>query len=151
MRNGVQGVYGASWRRHGDRRLRAARIARMLRPVVHVIGGLVSTELTVPYRGRWYRPDVGVVLTADAPLDGVLERAPALVVRLGEPLSAAAWLQAGADTVWAVEGGTVWELSPGRRRVLTPDQWLTHPREVALRLPAREMVGEPTARARVEA
>jgi hypothetical protein len=141
MRGGVQAVYGASWRRHGERRLRAARIARLLRPVVHLLGGLVSTEFTVPYRGRWFRPDVGVLLTTDHPLDGVLERAPSLVVRLGDPLSAMAWLQAGADAVWAVEGGTVWELSSGRRRVLTPDDWLTHPGEVALRLPALELRG----------
>jgi hypothetical protein len=149
MRGGAQAVYGASWRRHGERRLRAARIARVLRPSVHAVGGVVSTELTVPYRGRWFRPDVGVLLTAEPPLDGVLERAPSLVVRLGDPLSAAAWLQAGADVVWAVEGGTVWELSSRHRRVLTPDDWLTHPGELALRLPARELVGEPTPRTRV--
>jgi hypothetical protein len=122
----------------------------MLRPVAHVIGGLVSTELTVPYRGRWFRPDVGVLLTAEHPVDGVLARAPSLVVRLGDPLPAEAWLRAGADAVWAVEGGTVWELSPARRRVLRPDEWLTHPGELALRLPARELVGEPSPHARVE-
>lgn len=122
----------------------------MLRPVAHVVGGMVSTELTVPYRGRWFRPDVGVLLTADHPLDGVLVRAPSLVVRLGDPLSADAWLKAGADVVWAVEGGTVWELSLARRRVLTPDEWLTHPGELALRLPARELVGEPSPHARIE-
>jgi hypothetical protein len=150
MRDGAHVVYGASWRRHGERRQRAARIARMLRPVAHVIGGLVSTELAVPYCGRWFRPDVGVLLTAEYPTDGVLARAPSLVVRLGEPLSADAWLQAGAHAVWAVEGGTVWELSPARRRVLTPDQWLIHPDELALRLPAQELVGEPSSHARVE-
>lgn len=149
MRGGARVVYGTSWRRHGDRRQRAARIARMLRPVAHVIGGLVSTELTVPYRGRWFRPDVGVLLNADHPIDGVLAHAPSLVVRLGDPLSAEAWLQAGADAVWAVEGGTVWELSRSRRRVLTSDEWLTHPGELALRLPARELVGEPIPHARV--
>jgi hypothetical protein len=122
----------------------------MLRPVAHVIGGLVSTELTVPYCGRWFRPDVGVLLTAEHPVDGVLARAPSLVVRLGDPLPADAWLRAGADAVWAVEGGTVWELSPARRRVLTPDEWLTHPGELALRLPARELVGEPSPHARVD-
>jgi hypothetical protein len=122
----------------------------MLRPVAHVIGGLVSTELTVPYCGRWFRPDVGVLLTAEHPVNGVLARAPSLVVRLGDPLPADAWLRAGADAVWAVEGGTVWELSPARRRVLTPDEWLTHPGELALRLPARELVGEPSPHARVD-
>lgn len=150
MREGAHVVYGTSWRRHGERRQRAARIARMLRPVAHVIGGLVSTELTVPYRGRWFRPDVGVLLTAEHPVDGVLARAPSLVVRLGDPLPADAWLRAGADAVWALEGGTVWELSPTHRRVLTPDEWLTHPGELALRLPARELVGEPSPHARVE-
>jgi hypothetical protein len=148
MSSGTRVVYGASWRRHGERRLRAARIARMLRPVVHTIGGLVSTELTVPYRGRWFRPDVGVLLSGKHPIDGVLRRAPSLVVRLGDPLSAAAWLHAGADVVWAVEGGTLWELTSERRRVLTPDEWLTHPGEVALRFPARELCGSRSHEAR---
>jgi hypothetical protein len=151
MSSGTRVVYGASWRRHGERRLRAARIARVLWPAVRTLGGLVSTELTVPFRGRWFRPDVGVLLTGDHPTDGVLTRAPSLVVRLGDPLSAAAWLHAGADVVWAVEGGTIWELTARQRRVLTPDEWLTHPREVALRLPARELCGsrshEPRGRA----
>lgn len=150
MRSGQRVVYGASWRRQGDRRQRAARIARMLRPVTHVLGGIVSTELTVPYRGQWFRPDVGVLLRAhDVPLDGVLTGAPSLVVRLGDPLSADVWLRAGADVVWAVEGGTVWLVTGRRRRALAPDAWLTHPGELALRLPARELVGEPTRRARV--
>jgi hypothetical protein len=135
-------VYGTSWRRHGDRRLRAARIARMLRPAVHVAGGLVSTELAVPYRGTWFRPDVGVLLVSDHPVDGVLDHAPSLVVRLGEPLSAEAWLEAGADAVWAVEAETVWELSHQHRRVVAADEWLTHPDELALRLPAYELTGE---------
>jgi hypothetical protein len=151
MRGAPQVVYGTSWRRHGDRRLRAARIARMLRPAAHLAGGLVSTELAVPYRDAWFRPDVGVLLAPDHPVDGVLNQAPTLVVRLGEPLSAEAWLQAGAGVVWAVEAGTVWELSRKKRRVLGPDDWLTHPDEVALRLAARELAGEPTPRTRLGA
>jgi hypothetical protein len=141
MNSGGRVVYGASWRRHGERRLRAARIARMLWPAVRTVGGVVSTELTVPFRGRWFRPDVGALLSGDHPTDGVLTRAPSLVVRLGDPLSAEAWLQAGAGAVWAVEADTIWELTPRRRRVLTPDEWLTHPGEVTLRLPARELRG----------
>ena len=151
MRDRARVVYGASWRRQGDRRQCAARIARMLRPVVHAVGGVVSTEFTVPYRGEWFRPDVGVLLTPDHPIDGVLASSPSLVIRLGNPLSADAWLQAGADVVWALEGGTVWELSARHRRMLTPEEWLRHPTEVALRLPAHELAGEPTPRARVGA
>ena len=86
-----------------------------------------------------------------AAMVGVLASAPTLVIRLGNPLSADAWLQAGADAVWAIEGGTVWELSTSHRRMLMPDEWLRHPDEVALRLPAYELAGEPIPRARVDA
>ena len=151
MSGAARVVYGASWRRHGERRLRAARIARLLRPAAHTAGGLVSTELTVPFRGRWFRPDVGVLLSLEHPVDGVLTRAPTLVVRLGDPLSADAWLQAGADVVWAVEGGSIWEVSATRRRLVAAEEWLGCPGEPALRLRACELVGEPTPRARVTA
>jgi hypothetical protein len=121
----------------------------MLRPLVQAAGGIVSTEFSVPYRGQWFRPDVGVLLSDVAPLDGVLTRAPALVVRLGDPLSADAWLRAGAGAVWALEAGTVWEVSHRHRRVLDAGAWLTHPDELTLRLPARELAGEPSRRARI--
>lgn len=134
-----QVVYGTSWRRHGHRRQQAARIARMLRPVAHVLGGLVSTELVVPVGDRWHRPDVGVLLDDDQPLDGVLPCAPSLVVRLGGPLPGEAWLRAGARVVWAVEGGTVWQLTRRHRKVMSNGEWLSHPGELALRLPAREL------------
>jgi len=142
-------VYGTSWRRHGDRRQRAARIARLLRPAAHVLGGTVSTELTVPYRQQWYRPDVGVVLGPELPLDGVLTRAPSLIVTLGGPLPAEAWLEAGARVVWAVTDDGVCQLSRTQRRVLRPDQWLEHPGELALRLPAEHLAGEPVGRTRL--
>lgn len=144
-----QVVYGTTWRRHSGRRQRAARIARMLRPVAHVLGGLVSTELTAPVGDRWFRPDVGVLLTGDPPLDGVLHRAPPLVVHLGGLLPAEAWLHAGADAVWAIEGGAVRQLTPAGRRTLASDQWLTYPDEPALRLPAGELTGAPVARTRM--
>lgn len=142
-------VYGTSWRRHGARRQHAARLARMLRPAAHVLGGLVSTELIVPFGGRWYRPDVGVLLTGDHPADGVLSCAPPLVVRLGDPLSGEAWLRAGARTVWALEGGTVWQLTRGRRHALQAGQWLTHPDEPALRMAASELATETSRATRV--
>jgi hypothetical protein len=142
-------VYGTSWRRHGDRRQRAARIARLLRPAAHVLGGLVSTELAVPYRRQWYRPDVGVLLGPQIPFDGVLARAPSLVVTLGGPLSADAWLEAGARVVWARTEEGVCQLSRSERRLLHPDQWLEHPDELALRLPADHLAGEPVGRARL--
>lgn len=140
-------IYGTSWRRHGARRQQAARIARLLRPVAHVLGGLVSTELTVPYRGRWYRPDVGVLLGDDLPPDGVLTRAPALVVRLGDPLSGTAWLEAGAGAVWAREDDGIHELARRSRRLVADEEWLQHPDEPALRLPASELRAMPRARA----
>jgi hypothetical protein len=142
-------VYGTSWRRHGERRQRAARIARLLRPAAHVLGGLVSTELAVPYRQQWYRPDVGVVLGSQVPLDGVLPRAPSLVVTLGGPLPPDAWLEAGARVVWARTDDGVYQLSRSERRLLHPDQWLEHPEELALRLPADHLAGEPSGRTRL--
>lgn len=145
-------VHGPSWRRDGERRLRAARIARQLRPVTHVLGGLVSIELTVRCRGRWYRPDVGVLLGAPPPQDGVLTRAPMLVVCLGGPLTAAAWLGAGAGAVWACDpDGVIRQLSRTDRRVLARDEWLTHPAEPALRLPAAELRPASVDDARISA
>lgn len=138
-------VYGTSWRRHGERRQRAARIARMLRQAAHARGGLVSTELIVPYRGRWYRPDVGVVIDPDPPHDGVLSGAPALVVCLGGPLRGADWLQAGADAVWLGERDVVEQLTRRDARRMWRGQWLVHPDEPALRLAADELAAGPLA------
>lgn len=147
----MEPVFGTSWRRHGERRLRAARIARLLRPVTHVLGGLVSTELAVPYQRRWYRPDVGVLLGGEMPHDGVLPRAPLLVVCLGGPLSGVTWLQAGAGAVWAAGDGAVHELTRRSSRRLERGQWLAHPDEPALRLPAEELVLGPPADTRISA
>lgn len=139
-------VYGPSWRHHGDRRRHAVRIAWKLRPVTHILGGLVSTELTVRHRDRWYRPDVGVLLRGAVPTDGVLTRAPMLVVCLGGPLSGADWLAAGAGAVWACDDGeVVHELSRRGQRVVERDGWLTHPDDAALLLSATQLRTEPTA------
>lgn len=144
-------VYGTSWRRHGPRRSQAARIARLLRPVAHLMGGLVSTELVIPYRKRWYRPDVGAVIGVEPTCDGVLPRAPMLVVRLGGPLPAEAWLDAGAGAVWAWDDDRdVVELVRGRRRVVVRGTWLAHPDEPALRLAADELVPPAWRDARIE-
>lgn len=133
-------VYGTSWRKHGPRRSQAARIARLLRPVAHLMGGLASTELIIPYRRRWYRPDVGVAIGGASTCDGVLPRAPMLVVRLGGPLPAEAWLHAGARVVWAWDDdGEVVELVKGGRRSLERGAWFAHPDEPALRLAADEL------------
>lgn len=142
MRHGAPGggrVLGPTWRHHGARRTRGARIARLLRPVAHLMGGLVSTELVVSVRGRWHRPDTGVLLHGPIPLDGVLRRAPLLVVRLGGPLRAAEWRAAGARAVWAWEDGHVVAVDRDGRRVVEPGAWLTHPDEPALRLAADEL------------
>lgn len=142
---------GPSWRRHGVRRTRGARIARLLRPVAHLMGGLASTELAVSLGGRWHRPDVGVVLHAPIPVDGVLRRAPLLVVRLGGPPTAADWLGAGARAVWAWEGGRVVELRRDGRRIVDPGVWLVHPDEPALRLAGDELRPPSWADARMSA
>jgi hypothetical protein len=90
-----------------------------------------------------------VLLGGEMSSDGVLTRAPMLVVRLGGPLSGETWLAAGARAVWACEDDAVWELTRGRQRALTRDEWLTHPDEAALRLPAAELRRTPAADARV--
>jgi len=146
-------VYGTSWRRHGDRRHRAAWIARALRPAAHARGGLVSTELIVPYAGRWYRPDVGVVLGGEPPHDGVLDAAPALVVCLGGPLRGTDWLRAGAAAVWHWDHDeeVVAQLTRGGIRRMARGEWLVHPDEPALRLAADELAAGSPADARIGA
>jgi hypothetical protein len=145
-------VYGTSWRRHGARRSRAARIARLLRPVAHLMGGFASTELIVPHRRRWYRPDVGVVIGGEPVADGVLARAPMLVVRLGGPLPAEAWLAAGARVVWARDDeGAVVDVRRDGRRHVAHGEWLAHPDEPALRLAADELRAPAGADARISA
>lgn len=147
----VAGVVGTSWRRHGARRQRAARIARLLRPTAQLLGGVVSTELAVPHEGRWYRPDVGVHPADQVPPSGVLTRAPVLVVRLGGPLTARDWMAAGAGVVWTVDAGVVSQMT--RRGVRRPrrDGWLRHPDEPALRLAVAEMADVPPADSRIGA
>jgi hypothetical protein len=119
--------------------------------VAHVLGGLVSTELAVRYRGRWYRPDVGVVLD-DPPVDGVLCRAPTLVVCLGGPLTGRDWVRAGADVVWSCDDEvTVVQLTRRGSTPLAWGQWLAHPAVPALRIAARELAAGPAADARIGA
>ena len=144
-------VRGASWRRDGDRRQRAARIARVLRPMAHMLGAVVSTELAVPLRGGWYRPDVGVLSDGDGLRDGVLPGPPPLVVCLGGPIPARAWLHAGADVVWALIDDTAWQLTYRRLRVVGADEWLRHPWEPSLRMLARELTGGTARRTRMTA
>lgn len=144
-------IIGASWRRHGERRQRAARVARALRPAAHARGGVVSTELVVPYAGRWYRPDVGVVLGSDPPHDGVLAGAPALVVRLGGPLRAVDWLDAGAAAVWHCDEDGVAQLTRSGVERMSHGQWLVHPGEPALRIAAAELAVATPADARIGA
>lgn len=121
------------------------RIARLLRPAAHVRGGVVSTELTVCCDGEWYRPDVGVVFGA-CPADGILDRASGLIVRLGGPLPATAWLAAGAAVVWSVDDRVVTQRSAAGAVTMARGAWLIHPDEPALRLPAAELL-PPTAAA----
>jgi hypothetical protein len=144
-------VYGPSWRRHGGRRQVAARVARSLRPVAHLLGAVVSTELTMLFRDHWYRPDVGVVAADAVTHDGVVSAAPHLVVCLGGPLTAREWLAAGADAVWARRGDLVEQVTRGGVQRLEPGQWLVHPREPALRLAASDLAPGVPADARVGA
>lgn len=131
-------VYGASWRRHAPRRLQAARIARLLLPIVERNGGTVSTEFTVEVGGRWYRPDVGALLDCEPPLDGILARAPELIVSLGGPLSAQAWLDAGAVAVWWASDGAPTVIS-ARGDTAPEEGWLTLPGWPTVRLLAAEL------------
>lgn len=139
-------VLGPTWRRHGERRRRAARVARLLRPVANVLGLTVSTELAVASSGRWYRPDVGVVDSARVGVDGWLASAPPLVVVLGGPLTARDWMRAGAVVVWAHEPSgpdgvarlLQWSARGSRER--SPREWFEHPGEPALRVAAGELL-----------
>lgn len=144
-------VVGTSWRRHGHRRQRAARIARLLRPTAHLLGGLVSTEVIVPYAGRWYRPDVVVHPADEVPPTGVLARAPVLVVRLGGPLTARDWMAVGASVVWSVDDGVVSQVTRSGVRYHRSGEWLRHPDEPALRLAVAEMVDDRPADSRIGA
>lgn len=144
-------VVATSWRRHGPRRQRAARIARLLRPTAHLLGALVSTELTVPHDGRWYRPDVGVQPADKVPPSGVLACAPVLVVRLGGPLTARDWMAAGASVVWTVDDGIVMQVTRAGVRRPRRGGWLRHPTEPALRLAVAEMADVQSADSRIGA
>lgn len=144
-------VRGASWRRDGERRQRAARIARVLRPMAHMLGAVASTELVVPLRGGWYRPDVGVLSDAGGLRDGMLTGPPPLVVWLGGPISARTWLHAGADVVWALLDDTAWQLTYRRQRAVAADEHLRHPWEPSLRMLASELTGAPVRRTRMTA
>lgn len=86
------------------RRVRAARIARLLVPLGTAVGGFVSTELRVALAdGAVGRPAVALA-SGDPPEDGRLTTAPELVVVLGPAAAAQAassrWLAAGSDAVW---------------------------------------------------
>ncbi|HEX6256828.1 MAG TPA: hypothetical protein VFZ70_13565 [Euzebyales bacterium] len=144
-------VYGPSWRRHGGRRQVAARVARSLRPVAHLLGAVVSTELVMPFAGHWYRPDVGVVAADAVTHGGVVSSAPHLVVSLGGPLTARDWLAAGADVVWARHGEVVEQLTRGGVHRLEPGQWLVHPHHPTLRLAASDLILPASADARIGA
>jgi hypothetical protein len=144
-------VYGPSWRRHGDRRQVAARVARSLRPVAHMLDAVVSTELVMAVGGCWYRPDVGVVAADAVTHDGVVTDAPDLVVCLGGPLTARDWLAAGALAVWARCGEGVEQVTRRGVQRLGSHHWLVHPDEPALRLAAADLVPRGPVDARIGA
>lgn len=85
-----------------QRRLRAARLARLLSPAALALGGFTSIELRIrlPAEGLC-RPDVSVVL-ADPPVDGVADSAPALVIEFAPATRPWRWLEAGAAAVWVL-------------------------------------------------
>lgn len=145
-------VLGTSWRRHPGRRQRAARIARTLRPAAQLLGGVVSTELIVPFGDRWYRPDVGVVAAEDDVADdGVVTAATQLVVCLGGPLTPRQWLSSGARVVWAVADGGAQALTRRGVQRVAADAWLVHPDEPSLRLAVAHLAPDPPADARARA
>lgn len=107
-----------------EQRWRARRIARLLAPAAAALGGFASAEARVDAGlGIRLHPEVCVAL-GEAPYDGVLSSAPALVVVLGSTPAVGAWLALGAEVVWASAGdrarrftadGEVMTLPPGAR------------------------------------
>jgi len=102
--HGGAGTAGGRADASATRRLRAARIARLLAPHGMAIGGFVSTELRVALAGGVVGRPCVALASGDPPEDGWLTGAPELVVVLGPVASAQAaalrWLEAGSAVVW---------------------------------------------------
>lgn len=115
-----------------SRRLRAARIARLLEPLSRGLGGYVSTQLVVCCpSGRVRRPDVAVA-RGEPPVDGRVAQVPELVVLLGRgagtSAEAEAWLREGALAVWCLGGGeAVSYAAPRGVPRVRRGRWLTVP------------------------
>ncbi len=126
------------------RRIRAARIARLLAPAAVALGGWASSELVVrvdapPHR---FRPDVTVGF-GEPPVDGVTATPPVLVVVLDDDARVAAqWTAVGVEAVWAVADTTVALWQRGRPAVVVGlDAELVVPAWPTLRLPVAVACG----------
>jgi len=143
MRAWEHGSAGASAGRAdagAARRVRAARIARLLVPLGTAIGGFVSTELRVALAdGMVGRPPVALA-SGDPPEDGRLTTAPELVVLLGPvgatQAAAARWLEAGSAAVWWVGEGHARQYTAAGAAVRRHGELLTVPglAEIAVRV-----------------
>lgn len=101
-------------------------------PGATAAGGFVSTELTVALpEGTTGRPDVAVS-RRDPPVDGLLTRAPDLVVLIdhgsADERRALHWLTMGTPAVWHLAAGVVFERRQGLVRRRMPGQVLRVPR-----------------------
>lgn len=85
------------------RRLRAARVVRLLAPGAQAVGLYPSGELRLALGSVVRRPFV-CVAAGDPPADGVLTEAPVLVVEaVGEDVGC--YLRAGVGVAWVVGAG----------------------------------------------
>ncbi len=130
--------------RPAARRLRAARIARLLAPVSAAAGGFVSTELAVWLPGgRLGWPEVALACR-EPPTDGRLDRPPELVVVLeigpSATAEAAAWLEAGVTTVWCIGRITVEEHGTDGTTTRRVGEWLTVHGHEAVRVPVHRLL-----------
>jgi hypothetical protein len=128
-----------------DRRLRAARIARLLAPAAEAGGGFTTCEVVVraarnPDSAR--RPDCCVVL-GDPPADGVLDRPPLLVVEFAPAGEPAWYLALGTAAVWLVAGSQVSvHLGSGQAGHLDAGGRASVPGHPRLALPVADLVDE---------
>lgn len=123
-----------------SRRVRAARIARLLAPLGTAMGGFVSTELRVALTsGLVVRPPVALA-SGEPPEDGRLATAPELVVVLGPAAAAQAaagrWLAAGSCAVWWAGDGHARQYTAAGAAVRRHGELLTVPglADVAVRV-----------------
>lgn len=133
-------------RARASRRQQRMRLTHLLLPAVWGTAGFVSSELWVRLAtGRFERPDV-CAASFSFPVDGLAERAPELIVLLGigDP---AAWLAAGASTVWVTGDAEVQvHTADGLALCGLRDMLTLPPPLTPLRVPVAQLVVPDAAR-----